>query len=296
MSDLKRFINNWDYYYFWENIPVHISGISLNKSSISLTSVWQTYQLTATITPTWYVESGAINWSSSNTSIATVSNTWLVTCVTPWTCTITATTVFGGYSDTCEVLNARLPLEYQEVEYIQSSWTQYIDTGISANQYLSYEADFQAVWTTNDTQLFWARTGATSARFWLMVFSGIFHMMVGNSGTFNVTVDTNRHKCSVFLNNWNFTSSWDWASADSGSVGTSVYVNQNFRLFGMNYTGGNCPMKLYSFKLYTWSSTLVRNFVPCYRKADTVIWLYDLANNTFYTNSWTWTFTKWWNV
>ena len=39
--------------------------------------------------------------------------------------------------------------------------------------------------------------------------------------------------------------------------------------------------------------TLIRDFVPCYRKSDNVIWLYDLVNNQFYTNSWSWTFTKW---
>ena len=29
--------------------------------------------------------------------------------------------------------NLRLPSEYQEVEYIQSSWTQYINTGVTVN-------------------------------------------------------------------------------------------------------------------------------------------------------------------
>ena len=121
MSDIKRFINNWDYYYFWENIPVHISGISLNKSTISLAVVWQTYQLTATITPTWYVDSGAINWSSSDTSIATVSNTWLVTCVTPWTCTITATTVVGGFSASCNIISS-IVFDFQNDWALSWTW------------------------------------------------------------------------------------------------------------------------------------------------------------------------------
>ena len=66
------------------------TAIELNRSSISLNTVWQTAQLTAILTPS---DAGnSITWSSSDTTIATVSQSWLVTCVTPWTATITATT------------------------------------------------------------------------------------------------------------------------------------------------------------------------------------------------------------
>ena len=42
-------------------------------------------------------------------------------------------------------------------------------------------------------------------------------------------------------------------------------------------------------KIYD-NNTLVRNFVPCYRKADNVAGLYDLVNGVFYTNAGTGTF------
>ena len=96
----KWFIKNWNYYYFGD-APIHISWLALDKSSISLTTVWQTEQLTATISPEWAVETKVV-WSSSDETIATVSQTWLVTCVTPWECTITATC--GGYSASCSVI------------------------------------------------------------------------------------------------------------------------------------------------------------------------------------------------
>lgn len=88
------------YVYVYETI--HVTGVTLDKNSISLTTVWQTEQLTATVTPA-NADDQAVTWSSSDTSVATVSNTWLVTCVTPWTCTITATTHDGGYTATCLV-------------------------------------------------------------------------------------------------------------------------------------------------------------------------------------------------
>lgn len=210
---------------------------------------------------------------------------WWVTWVIPWWTALVEKEVYPG-----------LPSEYQKVEYIQSSGTQYIDTWISANQYLSFEIDFTALWSTQDTNLFGARTGSTSNRFWLTIYNNLFHFMVGNTGTWNTTVDTNRHQASVFLNNWNFTSNFDWITG-SGSVWTSVYVNKNFYLFKIDYSNqAGCPMKLYYFKLYTDSSTLVRDFVPCYRKSDWVIWLYDRVWKQFYTNQWSGTFTKWPNI
>lgn len=69
---------------------VPATAISLNQAYISLTSAWQTSQLVATLTPA--DSTSKVTWTSSNTSIATVSSTWLVTCVTPWNATITATT------------------------------------------------------------------------------------------------------------------------------------------------------------------------------------------------------------
>ena len=76
------------------------TSIVLDKSSIRLTTVWQTEQLTATIEPT--ISDHSVTWSSDDTTVATVSTSWLVTCVTPWIATITATTS-NGLTATCGV-------------------------------------------------------------------------------------------------------------------------------------------------------------------------------------------------
>ena len=49
-------------------------------------------------------------------------------------------------------------------------------------------------------------------------------------------------------------------------------------------------MKLYSCKFYD-DDTLIRNYIPCYRKSDNEIGMYDLVSNTFFTNAGTGTFT-----
>lgn len=92
--------------YIWIPNP---TSIVLDKSSIILTTIWQTEQITATIEPT--ISDHSVTWSSDDTTVATVSTTGLVTCVTPWTCTITATTV-NGLTASCSVNNLSSEYKY----------------------------------------------------------------------------------------------------------------------------------------------------------------------------------------
>lgn len=77
-----------------------VTRVKLNKTSLSLT-IGNTANLSATVSP-----NGAnkkVTWTSSNRSVATVSNTGKVTGIKAGTATITATTVDGGYTATCQV-------------------------------------------------------------------------------------------------------------------------------------------------------------------------------------------------
>ena len=80
-----------------ENIPV--SSVELDKTSLTLTE-GDTYTLKATVKPDDAFEKTP-TWSSSNTSVATVSDKGVVTAVKAGTATITAKC--GGKSATCEV-------------------------------------------------------------------------------------------------------------------------------------------------------------------------------------------------
>ena len=50
-------------------------------------------------------------------------------------------------------------------------------------------------------------------------------------------------------------------------------------------------VRIYYFKIYD-NNNLVRDYVPCYRKDDGVIGLFDLQNLTFYENQGSGIFTK----
>ena len=65
----------------------------------------------------------------------------------------------------------------------------------------------------------------------------------------------------------------------------------NVLAFGHRSGGYYLKGKIQSLKMWS-DGDLVRNYVPCYRKSDNVIGLYDTVNNVFYTNAGTGTFNK----
>lgn len=145
--------------YMWRPIPV--SWVTLDKSSIGLATAWQTVQLTATVSPNDAADKTVV-WSSSNTSIATVSNTWLVTCVTPWNCTITVTTNDWGFTATCSV-NSSLVYDFTTQDVLTFTFKQngYTWYGWSSwNWYYSYIQNSSyyrtnTTWQLPDTAFGW---------------------------------------------------------------------------------------------------------------------------------------------
>ena len=193
----------------------------------------------------------------------------------------------------------RLPSEYQEVEYIQSSWTQYIDTGIKFTN--STTSDFDIAFTTNRSWWSWI-IGAqyqnvnTSRAIWISTSSFTYQQGSAfwdwtETPTLNQKYNYKNDATNVYV---------DWVVKKSISSGWSFTTPVNWTIFKVNYSSVSwfpylVSAKLYKCKLYE-SWTLIRDFVPCYREQDWVIWLYDLVNDQFYTNAWTGTFSKWSDV
>ena len=278
--------------YIWIPNP---ESIVLDKSSISLTTIWQTEQLTATIEPT--LSDHSITWSSDDTTVATVSTTGLVTCVTPWSCTITATTV-NGLTASCSVAGWRLPSAYQEVEWIENTSTSWIDTWLLNG--IWYKIDFKFYTTSNSpsdqTIVGWANTSGDPIYLVINYGQWAFFLWINgirprfwspalnNLYTVSVSIQSNSQEVVI---NWSTTYSWTDSVSGTSSQNLSVFSRR-----GSNYA----KMQLYYMQIYDITDTLLRDFVPCYRIADDVIWLYDLVNDVFYTNVGGWTFNKWADV
>ena len=83
--------------YFLEELPVPVTGVTLNKTSANL-AVGDTISLTATVAPT-NATNKTVTWSSSNPLVATVSDDGVVTAVGAGEAIITATAT-NGTTDT----------------------------------------------------------------------------------------------------------------------------------------------------------------------------------------------------
>jgi hypothetical protein len=184
-----------------------------------------------------------------------------------------------------------LPTEYQEVEYIQSSGTQYFVVWTSFKTSYKSVIDFQMTQTWGDQIIIWFNL--TPYRYWINAYASKFKVITWSTGGWSNTIseDTNRHiftidKSTATVDSNNYTISWY----------TDVTVNWWIWVFAHNdiWVGNYfASVKIYNLEIYDENWVIIYHLVPCYRKSDSVIGMYDLVNDQFYTNSWTWTFTKW---
>ena len=103
----------------WENNPpeVVVSSVTLNQSTVEMKE-GETVQLKATVQPSDAVDN-TVSWASSMQSVATVSNTGVVTAVSEGESTITASA--GGKSATCKVTVSRNVIQVESVSLGQST-------------------------------------------------------------------------------------------------------------------------------------------------------------------------------
>ena len=208
---------------------------------------------------------------------------------------------FKMYGDTQQA-TAILPSTYQQVEYIESSGTQYIDTGVNADTNISIRID--AKFNDNSSYTYQNAMGAINIqngnkRFHINpndINTIAFQYASGYTAKIVTTGYTKRF--NAFIDVYNRT----WESTVEGTTTTGTLTittdydtTENFWLFRRNGENAGlryyAQVRIYSCKLYD-SGVLVRDYIPCYRKSDNVIGLYDLVNNVFYTNEGTGTFTK----
>lgn len=177
-----------------------------------------------------------------------------------------------------------LPSGYTQLEYIESSGTQYIDTGLKPTQDYSMTIKCQSTGTDSNTyagcDTNWQNTG---------FFIGVEVFEFGNAGTpglqnysedpIVLTLDkTGGYKDGV--KTWN-----------NASTATFQTVS-NLTLFALNRNGTireYLTGKIYYCTISN-NGTLVRNFIPC-KNPDGVIGMYDTIGKQFYANAGTGNFT-----
>lgn len=191
-----------------------------------------------------------------------------------------------------------LPSEYTQVEYIESTGTQCIDTGISGdNNNLSFEVKYE--WTELPSTGKYAyilgnHINEDSNTTRLLQYGNNITYLNLNTKAQNGTTQyrMNRTVNTIYedkLSNSKYETNSNYINITNKTKGISNKNNVFIFSKGLNNTTTFSKIKLYSFKIYD-NDILIRNFIPCYRKSNNVIGMYDIVNNVFYTNAGTGTF------
>lgn len=175
-------------------------------------------------------------------------------------------------------------LPYRELEYIESTGTQYINTGIIPNNhYVDVEAQY--VKDTNNSVLF----GYNSTDFHVTWYSNKWYYgntnQELNGGANYSCLNKNRFiygKDTIFTINGNIINS----SCSASSSGNLWILNRP-----ANTSASPASAKIYYFKIYDKSTNkLVRDLIPVQRKMDNVVCMYDKISKTYLENAGTGTF------
>lgn len=187
---------------------------------------------------------------------------------------------------------SRLPNGFIEVEYIESSGTQYIDTGFkpTSDFRIVMELEMPAVTAQSDYAIFGCYASSNYTCYTMGGYNGQYHAEYGTTTAHFFTQTSFSGKTTITYDNGNITitdgTTTDTAdlsaqSHSSSSASMLIFANKNMSL-PSPYIQGLSSFKLYSFKI--WSGGVYEQFVPCVRDSDGEAGLYGLARERFYTN------------
>ena len=161
-------------------------------------------------------------------------------------------------------ISTTIPSGLVELEYIQSSGTQYIETGISAKNITKAVIDFQYITVDSSRENQMMSVWVDDSN----------HMQCGLTGTTFLT-----GRGTTFSQTSNMT---------ARTTGTSVPIGNPDMLIPLFAQRASAVdrwsiAKLYSCKMYN-NSTIVRDFIPAKRVSDGKCGLWDKVNFKFYTD------------
>lgn len=185
---------------------------------------------------------------------------------------------------------SRLPSDYIELQYIQSSGTQYIDTGYKPNNNTRVQCRFELLESGRAYGVFGSRIAYQNTAFDLFAngqnSSKYFQDDYGSNvnaptaSTLGIyEIDKNKNVTNINGNIYTFPSS-------------IFQSNYNIYILGINTAGSTNnqlgSLKIYSCQIYD-NDILIRDFVPC-KAVEGTVGLYDVVNQAFYTNAGTGSF------
>lgn len=191
----------------------------------------------------------------------------------------------------CEYRNTILPDEYQEIEYIESNGTQYMDDVYiiplnSSSFIIETESEIKStfekclVGSPDKTLEFGYGSSNNSQFFWI------------SASIKYVSTESNLNRKNYFKgfidkNGRSFITDLDGGSFVESTYTISKIAGAKLNLLTYRTTESGTKYgfsgKVYNIK-FTTDDIITRNFIPCYRKIDGEVGMYDLVEGKFYEN------------
>ena len=195
---------------------------------------------------------------------------------------------------------ARLPKEYQEVEYIHIPNGAYIDTGFTPADDTTFYIKMQVYsgypfGTGNQPRLSAVAGGGSS------VAMQVYNVQNSQNGIFNFTPDFNITERVIEVETYSsadYCQTWVDGQTDGempSDAGWYWSMSFTHSMFVGAWWYGSTQTRYGITDIYAVQakigSTQYLDLVPCYRKADNAVGMYNLVNGQFLTNAGTGTMT-----
>lgn len=187
--------------------------------------------------------------------------------------------------------SSKLPAEFQEVEYIETAASgPYINSNyIFTTRSQKIIIEFESIYNYGNA-FFGSQTSSGRSNILWRVGNnlqfGIGNQSAGTVITSHTYNTKHKFECESLSNTYSCKLDNVYVKENESYTGTNI-TNLDTYIFANNLNGtpeSPSSLRVYNLKIYD-NNILVRNFVPCYRKADNVAGLYDLVNGVFYTNA-----------
>jgi len=185
----------------------------------------------------------------------------------------------------------RLPAEFTELAYIESTGTQYIDTGVKPTNKTRWELDVEFS-TGTIPSTYWYNgvynNGSSARRFDIALSPNIF-INAGASTQVGPKEDAQGVRQTYVVDALNALWSYGNTSGTFSSVYSAAFAYSIYICARNDYVsstrGANrfAVEKVYSSRLYE-NGTLIQDLVPAKRDSDNEVGMYDLVSGSFLTD------------
>ena len=234
---------------------------------------------------------------------------WTISCTNGSKSSSKSISVANQYQvDLVTLSYSRVPEGYQEVEYLQSSGTQYIKTNYNALS-LDEQIEIDFMMLTNLTHAVFGFAYGTLPQHGLGNSSGLkycwFQSTGSGPGTETVSYSSNatlNTKMTAIFNNSSHAIKENNQTLTTAALNTPALriqqITSRMPIFCMwDYNGSYQNVGGGNTRIYKWirtntsSNTIIENLVPCRKTSNNTLGMYDLISDTFLTNSGSGTFT-----